>query len=394
MNDINMNDSQKFDFFAFISYKHEDEKWARWLHQKLEHYRLPTIITNKNSHLPPRLKPVFRDTTDIKPGELKKELETNLETSKHLVVVCSPCSAQSQWVGKEISGFIQQGKEKQIHLFIIEGIPYSGSKETECFHEVIKEQLPEMLGANVNEAGIGLKYIKKQKAFIRLVATMLDVSFDSLWKRQKRRIIRNTLLTFLSGLMIITAGFASSYYQYYKNLPFTSHILFYESTTLNENLPFKNGTVLLHYDNDTLIRNKIDNDNKTVKFKNIAGKFYNTKASIHFEMHGFNELDTIINLQDTILLKIARDKNTFGKVKGYVRNTITDEFMDKAKIEIEGQITFSNSEGYFSVFIPLLNQKVIYKARIYYNDIITEADAYPMQNNPNVTNTFYLNPVK
>ena len=27
---------------AFISYKREDEKWAKWLQKNLEHYKLPT----------------------------------------------------------------------------------------------------------------------------------------------------------------------------------------------------------------------------------------------------------------------------------------------------------------------------------------------------------------
>ena len=30
--------------FAFVSYKREDEKWAKWLQQKLENYKLPAVI--------------------------------------------------------------------------------------------------------------------------------------------------------------------------------------------------------------------------------------------------------------------------------------------------------------------------------------------------------------
>ena len=32
---------------AFISYKREDEEWAKWLQKKLEHYKLPTEIRNR-----------------------------------------------------------------------------------------------------------------------------------------------------------------------------------------------------------------------------------------------------------------------------------------------------------------------------------------------------------
>ena len=29
------------EYYAFISYKREDEKWAKWLQRELEHYLLP-----------------------------------------------------------------------------------------------------------------------------------------------------------------------------------------------------------------------------------------------------------------------------------------------------------------------------------------------------------------
>ena len=36
---------------AFISYKREDEKWAKWLQKKLELYKLPTEIRKQNPDL-------------------------------------------------------------------------------------------------------------------------------------------------------------------------------------------------------------------------------------------------------------------------------------------------------------------------------------------------------
>ena len=36
---------------AFISYKREDEKWAKWLQEKLEHYKLPKEILKQNPDL-------------------------------------------------------------------------------------------------------------------------------------------------------------------------------------------------------------------------------------------------------------------------------------------------------------------------------------------------------
>jgi len=54
-----------YEYHAFISYKREDEKWAKWLQNKLERYRLPSAIRKEIPRLPKTLRPVFRDKTDL-----------------------------------------------------------------------------------------------------------------------------------------------------------------------------------------------------------------------------------------------------------------------------------------------------------------------------------------
>ena len=39
--------NQEKEYYAFISYKREDEKWAKWLQQKLEHYKLPSNLNGR-----------------------------------------------------------------------------------------------------------------------------------------------------------------------------------------------------------------------------------------------------------------------------------------------------------------------------------------------------------
>ena len=67
--------------YAFISYNHKDAKWAKWLQEKLESYKLPADIHNEfeNSRY---LRPVFRDKTDLNTGVLANELRKELEESK------------------------------------------------------------------------------------------------------------------------------------------------------------------------------------------------------------------------------------------------------------------------------------------------------------------------
>ena len=169
--------------YAFISYSHKDVKEAKWLHKHLEYYKLPSDIFNEYDENNRYLRPVFRDKEDIGTGVLKSVLRKELEVSEYLIIICSPNSAQSTYVSQEAQVFIDQGRIDHIIPYIIDGVPKSGG-EKECFPESLinhVDQFPddELLGANINEVG-------RPKAFIRVVSSLLNVEFDTLWKRHKR----------------------------------------------------------------------------------------------------------------------------------------------------------------------------------------------------------------
>ncbi|MDR1859839.1 MAG: toll/interleukin-1 receptor domain-containing protein, partial [Bacteroidales bacterium] len=186
---------QGFEYYAFISYKREDEKLAKWLQNKLEGYRLPSVIRKEVPRLPKRIRPIFRDKTDLGAGLLTDSLRNELEKSRYLIVVCSPQAAKSEWVGKEISAFIEMGRADRIIPFIVSGEPNSNS-EQECFHPVIKEKVPETLGINVNEIG-------KQQAFVKVAAKLLDLRFDTLWNRFQRQQRKNRIIAAIAGLLLL-----------------------------------------------------------------------------------------------------------------------------------------------------------------------------------------------
>ena len=139
-------------YYAFISYKREDEKWAKWLQSKLEHYRFPTTI-NGYAELPKHIRPIFRDTTDLVPGLLVEEIHSALRSSEWLIVICSPRSAKSQWVCKEVQTFIDMGRVDRIIPFVIEGAPFSNDTTTECFPDALLKLTGsrEILAANIND---------------------------------------------------------------------------------------------------------------------------------------------------------------------------------------------------------------------------------------------------
>ena len=379
---------QGFEYYAFISYKREDEKWAKWLQKRIENYRLPAIIRKSDSILPIKLRPVFLDQTDIQPGLLKDELSQQLENSRYLIVICSPMSAKSEWVGEEISQFIALGRADRIIPFIIEGEPYSNNSETECFHPVLKEELPELLGVNINEKGKEHRLIKREKAVIRLLSKMLAVSFDSLWKRQRRRRIRQTIsLTILVITMLATLAATWKY-----NQPFNTQLSIRETTFHNENLgvPERGGTITVFYpDGDSLVKT-FKNLEDMIYFNNVPGHYHNIKSKVCFRLWGFEETDTVMALSQRMILSVKRD-NTYSKVHGYVRNALTDIFMEGITVQVANQSTVTDSNGYFVLEIPLEKQQKSYEAILIGNSKKGEPQTvYPTQKKESLTNTLYF----
>ena len=187
---------QEKEYFAFISYKREDEKWAKWLQHKLEHYHLPVNVRKENPSLPQTIRPVFKDTSELAAGVLADEIHEALENSKYLIVICSPRSAQSQWVGKEVQTFIELGRTDKIIPFVIGGTPFADNPEEECFPSALLN-LPdeqELLGVNINEMG-------RDAAAIKVIARMFGLKFDTLWQRHEREQRKKRILI-LGGVVL------------------------------------------------------------------------------------------------------------------------------------------------------------------------------------------------
>lgn len=197
-----------FEYYAFISYKREDEKWANWLQRKIEYYKLPAAVRKNNPSLPKIIRPVFKDTTDLEPGLLAKKIKAALDSSKFLIVICSPRSAGSIWVGKEVQEFIDSGRADHIIPFIIGGTPNATDSKEECFPEGLRRLAgdQELLGANINEMG-------RDAAAIKVVAQMFNLRFDSLWQRYERqKRIRNIFVGIAAILAFMAAATILSLY--------------------------------------------------------------------------------------------------------------------------------------------------------------------------------------
>ena len=160
---------QNKEYFVFISYSSLDNEWAIWLRHELEHYHLPASF-NGRTDVRDNLRKVFRDRDELSAGpEWDAQVQKALEETNNLIVICSPHSAKSEAVNKEVETFIALGKEDHIFPFIVEG-----DKPEDCFPPALRHS---KLGGDVNKDG------GRDSAFIKVVAGMLKVSFPSLWNR-------------------------------------------------------------------------------------------------------------------------------------------------------------------------------------------------------------------
>lgn len=206
--------SEEKQYIAFISYNHHDVKWAKWLRRRLEWYRLPAEIHNEYSDSR-YMRPVFRDRDTLTSGVLNESLRQNLESSKYLVVVCSPNSAQSAWVSDEVNAFIEMGRVDRVIPFIVEGAPNNYSQNDpqhplmgECFPYSLRKWNADhpdqsLLGIAVTDDG----KTDRDKAFIRLVAYMLGLEFDTLWQRRKRFVRRLTAVLATLAVLLVTLAY-------------------------------------------------------------------------------------------------------------------------------------------------------------------------------------------
>lgn len=204
--------NKEYTYYAFISYKREDEKWAKWLQKKLESYGFPVALRKDNPTLPAKIRPIFRDKSDLSGGNLKASIEKGLASSKYLIVICSPRAAKSPWVSKEVQYFIDHGEEDNIIPFIIGGIPNAANSEDECFPEGLRLLFgeKEILGININDMG-------RDAASIKVIARMFGLRFDTLWQRHERAKRRRRFAVIVGVILFALISFFIGAYMAFLN---------------------------------------------------------------------------------------------------------------------------------------------------------------------------------
>ena len=204
---------------AFISYSWADKAWGDWLHTALETYTPPKAVIGSNGQLgqvPDNLRPIFKDREEEAAGHgIAAAIEAALGASDFLIVICSPHSAKSKWVNREVAWFKTNRSRERIIALVVDGEPCAsisgGDPSRECFPATLlykvdanlepttKRTRDDPLAADARKSGDG-----RRGAKLKIAAALLGLGLDDLIRRDnRRRAIRRRVVT--SGAVGLSA---------------------------------------------------------------------------------------------------------------------------------------------------------------------------------------------
>ena len=138
-----------------------------------------------------------------------------------LVVICSPASARSRWVGEEILAFKRMHGESRVLALIVDGAPYASNTpdraELECFPVPLRFRLgpdgalsetpAEPIAADYRQEADGRRLAK-----LKLVAGLTGLRLSDLVQREtQRRMRRLAILSSASFTGMVLAGALAFY---------------------------------------------------------------------------------------------------------------------------------------------------------------------------------------
>lgn len=368
---------QEYKYFAFISYKSDDLSEAWSLKKKLDGYKLPTLLCKQYEKERKPTREAFLDKTNIQPGDLTDELRENLDKSHYLIVVCSPRSAESEYVMAEIEWFTRNGRENEMFLYIIESDP----KNIEAsFNPAIKEaekrwserdgEKREILGVNIKEKDVDKMFfiyrwpiigswLQRERAYMQLISRLLNLEFEQLWSYQKIRLAEIVIAWVVGIIIVVSALLYTAYIN--KSVDITAGLK--EVSIHNEQLPpLKDAVVTLMLGDKTEI-DTIHSVDENVLFREIAHKHLGKEVRVIVKCQNYMDIDTNIVLSKAIVLNIKRNPAVFGNIHFRIWNPNREKAVSNTEVEIAGYKALSDKEGQVELYIPLDEQQPYYQVK-------------------------------
>ena len=192
-------------YIAFVSYRHLplDMDTAKRLHRRIEHYVIPKDLRRDGRK---KLGLVFRDQDELPTSSnLSNNITEALDHSEFLIVICTPESAKSLWVQREIAYFLEHHDRDHVLAVLADGTP-----ETAFPPQLTELRSPkgdlldriEPLAANI----VADSDRKRRRLFrmesLRILAALIGCPFDALYRRELRyRRRRTTAAVSISALV-------------------------------------------------------------------------------------------------------------------------------------------------------------------------------------------------
>lgn len=352
-----------YKYFAFISFHNSDAREALRLQHGIERYRLPAILVKHDRSIPRRVRPLYCYLNDMHAKEeLMQELKPRMEQSRYLIVVCSPRSARSVYVNSGIDYFVSLGRRDSIIPVIVDGIPYSGDEQTECFPEALRRHFPKhadplkdhsILGINIHEQGAGTHHAAYNRAMLMLVARMLQLDYDGLLLRDRER-RRKRLL----GWGVFAAlGLATLAATWIVAQPVSVSLIVEDASPHNAFLPLcENIELQLTLPNESKC-DTLKQVGDTLIFRNIPSYCLGKSCRVQIKAPDYHVCDTTVTLQRILQCAIWRDETIFGSVRFTLYGHPQPETIT---LMIAGQEVRPDAAGRVSIDIPITQQRVAY----------------------------------
>lgn len=376
----------EYKYYAFISYRGADVKWARWFVKKSDNYLLPTITPEEvrlGNRVPSRIKaedkylyPVFRDRDNLKSGRLLDQILEAIDASRKIVVICTPTAAQKgSWMDDELNHIIKSGRIGHLIPLVVEGRIYS-IEEYEAAGRSIEDPFPDdcnpyVLRRYMKEHRLhseAINYIElveqgirnTDRAFIKCVASIIDMPFEDLWNRfgkeQKRKAFVRRLSIAAAIIVAVLVGLGT----WMLNLPVDVTVQLNESSVHNDHLPpLHDAVVTLTLDNETK-SDTIQSIDSPALFANIPHSAIGKEARITVSAPDWLTTDTIVILSESMSINLVRDPKVYGNIHFRLWNPNTEQTYPNVTVTISGHDATADAEGMIRYSMPLVEQDTLY----------------------------------
>lgn len=190
MADASRSSETSFLHDAFISYSRKDAAFVAVLEAALRSYKPPRDLL-----APQRRLNIFRDTEDFTGTEYFASIEKHLQSSRKLIVICSPNARQSPYVDDETRRFAQTHVASDIVPVLIAGIPNNEAKSDDDEEAAFPKALIECLDMPMacDYRGLDPKSDKPasgkrfQPEWFKLLANIYGCTRAEIEQRERRR---------------------------------------------------------------------------------------------------------------------------------------------------------------------------------------------------------------